>query len=96
MNFAEWARWKKWLIFFLGAFLATYIWVMNDIGTKSTELSYLKQRAQKLQEEQTTLQIKISTLNGLSDLDKQVQSLGLVAVTNPSFIKVPPTNVALK
>ena len=91
-----WTKYQKWLIFGVGVFLASYVWIANDIGAKSSELSYLKQRAVSLQEEQAILQIKISALSGLTDLDKQVAALGLVPVANAGYIKAAPTNVAIK
>lgn len=96
LNLARWTKYQKWLIFGLGVFLALYVWVANDISAKSAELSYLKQRAVVLREEQQTLQIKISTFSGLTDLDQQVASLGLVPVAAAGYIKAAPANVALK
>ncbi|GEM_PF-2666511 len=96
LTFLGLTKWKSWLIFGLAAFLATYVWVTNDISTKSTELSYLKQRAIVLTEEQKVLQIKVSALSSLTNLDLQIKPLGLVPINNSTYLKATPVNFARK
>lgn len=84
------------LIGFIVSFIITYLIEVNSISTYSFKVDILKNRVQELEINNQLLQIELSKLNSMSNLDFWAERLKLIQVAQADYLISPLTAVAAK
>lgn len=73
-----------------------YIGLTNDVATQGYRLKSLQQEAGKLEEINTTLEIKVAAEQSLQRLESESASLALTPVEKIEYLALPDTAVAAR
>jgi cell division protein FtsL len=65
----------------------SYLFFVNDLGTKGYEINKLEQQLDDLQDSQKQLQLQSSDLQSITRIQQQAQALGFVPATNVTYLK---------
>lgn len=65
----------------------TYLFLVNNLGTKGYEIRKLELQLRKLEDEQKQLQIQASDLTSIEKLQSEAQKLNYIPATGVTYLK---------